>query len=223
MWLLSSSIGRKVVMAVTGMALILFLLFHGCMNLALVFSAEAYNWICSALGANWYAIIGTLGLAALVVIHFCFAIWLTLQNRRARGNDRYAVTASKAGVPWESENMLVLGIIVIGFLVLHLYNFWYNMQYAELTGCHSGPFDPQDGASYVKALFSSPIYCILYLIWLVALWFHLNHGAWSALHTMGWDGKTWEKRTKVIGTIIATLVILPFATVIVYFMVVNIL
>ncbi|WP_254556873.1 hypothetical protein, partial [Salmonella enterica] len=61
---------------------------------------------------------------------------LTIQNRHARGNDRYAVTASREGVEWESENMIVLGVIVIGFIVLHLYNFLFKMKFAELVGMH---------------------------------------------------------------------------------------
>ena len=69
MWLINSSIGRKVVMSVTGIALILFLTFHGCMNVVALFSGEAYNTICELLGANWYAVVATLGLAALAVCH----------------------------------------------------------------------------------------------------------------------------------------------------------
>lgn len=221
MWLTNSSIGRKFVMSITGLALVLFLLFHGSMNLALVFSEDAYNWICRMLGANWYAIIGTLGLALLVLIHFAYAIWLTIQNRHARGNDRYAIEARQEGVDWESKNMLVLGICVLGFIVLHLYNFWFKMQFAELTGIETGAFDPQNGAAYVKALFTTPvsgqIYCVLYLIWLVALWFHLNHGVWSAMHTLGWNNLIWQKRIKVIGTVVATLVVALFAVVVLYF------
>jgi len=221
MWLTDSSIGRKFIMSVSGLALVLFLLFHGCMNVALVFSEEAYNWICRMLGANWYALVGTLGLAFLVLVHFSFALILTIQNRRARGNDRYAVTGAKEGVDWESENMLVLGIIVIGFLLLHLYNFWYKMQFAEIIGVQTGAFDPQNGAAFVKALFTTPVwgqvYCVLYLIWLCALWFHLNHGVWSALHTLGWNNQTWLKRVKVIGCIVATLAVLPFTVVVLYY------
>ena len=161
--------------------------------------------ICHLLGANWYALIGTLGLAFLVLVHFCYAIYLTIQNRAARGSDRYAVTGKKEGVDWASENMLVLGFCVLGFLVLHLYNFWFKMQFAEITGLETGAFDPQNGAAYVKALFTEPIwgqvYCGLYLIWLCALWFHLNHGVWSALHTLGWNNLVWMKRIKVIGCV----------------------
>ena len=226
MWLKDSSIGRKFVMSLTGLALVLFLIFHGCMNLAVVFSEEAYNTICHLLGANWYALIGTLGLAFLVLVHFCYAIYLTLQNRAARGNDRYAVTGKKEGVEWESENMLVLGGVVIGFLVLHLYNFWFKMQFSEIIGSNMGAFDPQDGAAYVRELFTAPtcgtIYCLLYLVWLCALWLHLNHGVWSAMHTLGWNNLVWQKRIKVIGSVVATLAVLPFALVVLYYLGLNI-
>ena len=167
MWLKDSSIGRKFVMSISGLFLVLFLLFHGSMNLCLViddiFGTAAYNWICAMLGANWYAIVGTIVLALGVLVHFGYAIMLTIQNRAARGTDRYAVEARQEGVDWESKNMLVLGIIVIGFLILHLYNFWYKMQFAELTGIHTSMFDPQDGSAIVKGLFtdgwSGIIYC----------------------------------------------------------------
>lgn len=223
MWLKDSSIGRKLVMSITGLCLVFFLLFHGCMNVALVFSEEAYNWICSVLGANWYAIVGTLGLAFLIFAHFCYAFYLTIQNLRARGNDRYAVTARQQGVDWESKNMLVLGICVIGFLVLHLANFWFKMQFAELTGIETSAFNPQDGAGLVKFMFAgngvwSIVLCVLYLIWLAALWLHLNHGIWSALHTLGWSNLIWLKRIKVIGTIFATLVVLPFVAVVLFYL-----
>lgn len=237
MWLTDSSIGRKLVMSITGTCLVLFLLFHASMNLALIFSEDAYNWICRMLGANWYALIGTAGLAFLVLVHFIYAFWLTIQNRRARGNDRYAINDRQVGVDWESQNMLVLGIIVIGFLVLHLCNFWLKMQFQEMTGLKTGAFDPQNGAAYVKYLFAGiydpamvvngepmmaswmhPVVCVLYLVWLGALWFHLTHGIWSALHTMGLSSTIWLPRIKAIGNVIATIIVLMFAAVVVYFL-----
>ena len=138
MWLINSSIGRKVVMSVTGIALILFLTFHGCMNVVALFSEEGYNMICEFLGANWYAVVATLGLAALAVIHIVFAFILTAQNRKARGDNRYevATTVNAGKVEWASKNMLVLGIIIVLGLLLHLYNFWYNMMFAELVGTY---------------------------------------------------------------------------------------
>ena len=110
-------------MSVSGLFLVLFLLFHMSMNLAAVFSTEAYNAICEFLGANWYALAGTLIL----------------------GSQRYAMTAEPEGVTWASRNMYVLGIIIVLGLLLHLYNFWYNMQFAEIIGNRLGiPLEKPD-------------------------------------------------------------------------------
>ena len=205
-------------MSVSGLFLVLFLLFHMSMNLAAVFSTEAYNAICEFLGANWYALAGTLILAAGVVVHLVYATVLTLHNRSSRGSQRYAMTAEPEGVTWASRNMYVLGIIIVLGLLLHLYNFWYNMQYAEIIGNHElGPFPPADGAAYIAALFSSPVYCIIYLVWFAAIWFHLTHGFWSAFHTIGWDNQTWLPRLKRIANVVATIVFLCFALVVIVF------
>ena len=134
MWLFNSSIGKKVIMAVTGMALILFLTFHMSMNVVALFSAEGYNMICEMLGANWYAVVATLALAALAVIHIIYAFILTMQNRAARGTERYAVTDKPSKVEWASQNMLVLGLIVLFGLGMHLYDFWAKMMLVDLTG-----------------------------------------------------------------------------------------
>ena len=190
MWLSNSSIGRKVVMSVTGLALILFLTFHMAMNLVAIFSAEAYNMICAFLGANWYALVATAGLGFLVVVHIVYAFWLTMQNRAARGSERYAVSATPKGVEWASQNMLVLGIVVLLGLGLHLFNFWANMQLPEVLhklGMHADVTYAADGVHHIVNTFACPVYSILYLVWLAALWFHLTHGFWSALHTLGWN------------------------------------
>ena len=215
MWLTNSSIGRKVIMSVSGIALILFLTFHGCMNVVALFSAEGYNWICEMLGANWYAVVATLGLAALVALHFVYAIILTLQNQKARGNSKYQVTDRPAKVEWASQNMFVLGVIVILGMLLHLYNFWYNMMFAELVGAET--LYAADGAYWIAQTFSCPVYTVLCLVWLVALWFHLTHGFWSALQTLGWSGKIWFNRWKCIGNVYATVIILMFAAVVICF------
>ena len=171
MWLINSSIGRKVVMSVTGICLILFLTFHCCMNVAALFSEDAYNTICELLGANWYAVAATLGLAALAVIHIVYAFILTAQNRRARGSERYAVTDTPEKVEWASQNMLVLGLIILLGLLLHLFNFW----------------------------------------------FHLTHGFWSAMQTLGISGKIWFKRWKVIGFVYVTILMVCFLIVVLAF------
>jgi len=195
MWLFNSSIGRKVVMSVTGIAL-----------------------ICELLGANWYAVVATIGLAALAVIHIVYAFILTAQNRTARGNNRYdvATTVNAGKVEWASKNMLVLGIIICLGLLLHLFNFWYNMMFAELLGTSFGHL-PGDGFAFIIDTFSNPVYVVLYIIWLCAIWFHLTHGFWSAMQTLGISGKVWLCRWKIIGFIYVTLLMLGFLVVVLAF------
>ncbi len=216
MWLINSSIGRKVIMSVTGMALILFLTFHACMNVVALFSAEAYNQICELLGSNWYAIAATCALAALMAIHIIYAFILTFQNRKARGNNKYAITDKPKIVEWASQNMLVLGIIVCLGLLLHLHDFWANMMWAEIIGAEHS-IAPTDGFGWIKYTFQNPIFTVLYLVWIAAIWMHLTHGFWSALQTMGWSGHTWFKRWKNIGYIWSTVVMAMFAIVAIAF------
>ncbi|MBQ7946949.1 MAG: succinate dehydrogenase/fumarate reductase cytochrome b subunit [Bacteroidaceae bacterium] len=217
MWLFNSSVGKKVIMSVSGIALVLFLLFHMSMNLVAIFSAEGYNMICEFLGANWYALIATAGLAALVVVHFVYAIILTLQNKKARGGQGYAYTVKPKNVEWASQNMFVLGVIVILGMALHLFNFWANMQLVEVLHMLGANVDASlaaDGVHYIKETFACPVYVALYVIWLVALWFHLTHGFWSALQTLGWANQIWFNRWRVIGNVLVTIIILGFLAVV---------
>ena len=216
MWLINSSIGRKVVMSVTGVALVLFLTFHACMNVVALFSEEGYNMICEMLGANWYAVAATVALAGLVLIHFVYAFWLTFQNWKARGNNKYAVTDKPEKVEWASQNMLALGIIICLGLCLHLYNFWWHMMAAELIDGEAAE-NAANGVFWIKKTFSCPVYSGLYLVWLAALWFHLTHGIWSAMQTLGVSGKIWFNRWRCIGNIYATIVVLMFVAVVIVF------
>ena len=203
-------------MSVTGVALILFLTFHCCMNIVALFSGDSYNIICELLVANWYAVVATLGLAALAVIHIVYAFLLTMQNRRARGSERYAVTDKPEKVEWASQNMLVLGIIILLGLLLHLFNFWFNMMFAELVEMKT-LYSPSDGFAWIKETFSNPVFVVLYIIWLFAIWLHLTHGFWSAMQTFGWSGKVWFNRWRVIGYVYVTLLMLGFLVVVLAF------
>lgn len=206
MWLTCSSIGRKFVMALTGTCLVLFVTFHVAMNAVALLWPTAYNSICGFLGANWYALVASMGLALLFIIHIIYALWLTLQNRRARGNDRYKVNAHTPGVEWSSKNMLVLGIVVVAFLVVHLIQFWAKMQLAEIVShdpatwatVDGAPAAPEFGTLYLQLAFQQIWTPIVYIIGFVALWFHMNHGVWSMFQTYGWNNNIWMKRLKTI-------------------------
>lgn len=218
-FLTNSSLGKKLVMSISGCALVLFILFHMSMNLVALFSAEAYNMICAFLGANWYALVATVGLAALVVVHIAYALILTMENYRARGKQRYAVTVNEPGVQWASKNMLVLGFVVLGGLLIHLVHFWSKMQLVELMGLHENSLglSPTDGAALIQYTFSQWYNVVIYLVWFVALWFHLTHGVWSMFQTAGFANDTWYPRLKCISNVVATLIFLGFAAVVVWF------
>ena len=212
MWLTNSSVGRKVVMSVTGLFLILFLTFHALMNAVALIKFEYYEAVCEFLGANWYALVGTAVLAAGVVVHIFYALWLTLQNRKARGNNAYEVSRKPATVEWASQNMFVLGLVVFCFIVLHLAQFWAKMQLPEIMGD-----SPLSGTDALELTFKNVWVAPVYLVGFCALWFHLTHGFWSAFQTLGTANDKWIERFKCIGWWWATIVILLFAVEVCYF------
>lgn len=216
MWLTNSSLGRKVVMSVTGLFLILFVTFHVLMNAVALISPRGYNLVCEFLGANWYALIATVILAAGFVFHIIYAFWLTLQNRKARGNDRYAVTTRPKSVEWASQNMLVLGIVVVAFLIVHLVQFWAKMQLVEVmhqVGCETeaaAVVYAADGMHHIANAFGQIWTLPVYVIGLIALWFHMTHGFWSAFQSIGVSNNKWIPRFKTLGNWWSTIVVALF-------------
>ena len=218
MWLTSSSIGRKFVMCITGVCLVLFVTFHVLMNSVALIWPAAYNMVCEFLGANWYALVASMGLALLFIIHIIYALWLTVQNRKARGNDRYAIAGAAPGVEWASKNMLVLGIVILAFLVVHMTQFWAKMQLQELIS-HDLNVLPQVenfGADVTTpydrmiASFQSPVLVILYAVFVGCACIHVSHGFWSMFQTCGWNNDIWIKRLKKIGCWWTSIVVLLF-------------
>lgn len=209
MWLSSSSVGRKFIMALTGAALVLFVTFHCLMNAVAICWPTAYNSVCMFLGANWYALLASAGLALLIFIHIIYAVILTLQNRKARGSQRYSISHKPKTVEWSSQNMLVLGIVILAFLVVHMIQFWAKMQLQEIIGGEES-IPPVAGTLFIQEAFSQPWTIIVYVIGFIALWFHLNHGFWSMFQSVGWDNTTWIPRLKCIGAWWVGIVIVLF-------------
>lgn len=185
------------------------------MNTVALISPDGYNLICEFLGANWYALLGTAILAAGFIVHIIYAFWLTLQNRKARGNDRYAVTSRPKSVEWASQNMLVLGIVVVAFLVVHFAQFWAKMQFVEVAhqlGASTSEdlLFAADGMHHIENAFSQMWTLPVYVIGLVALWFHMTHGFWSSLQSLGASNEKWIPRLRTLGNWWATIVIALF-------------
>ena len=193
------------------------------MNLVAIIDGDAYNTVCGFLGSNWYAVAGTGVLALGVIVHFVYAIMLTAQNRKARGEQRYATTENQPSIEWASQNMFVLGLIVILGLALHLSHFWAHMMLPELVSdetmlltAEGTTYAATDGAGLIHYTFKNPVNSVIYIVWLAALWFHLTHGFWSALQTIGWNNKTWMCRWKLISNIFASIIFLGFFAVVIF-------
>ncbi|MEG1539412.1 MAG: succinate dehydrogenase cytochrome b subunit [Muribaculaceae bacterium] len=215
MWLTKSSIGRKTVMAITGLFLVLFVTFHVLMNAVAVISPDGYDAVCEFLGANWYALAATAVLAAGFVIHIILSFWISCQNMRARGNDSYAVGKRPKQVEWASQNMLVLGILVVCFMLVHLIQFWYKMQWQELIGseyvANGVAIHPADGQFFLYWAFKDWWTLAVYLVGFAALWFHMSHGFWSAFQSLGVNNNIWMSRLRSTAMGWATVVCLLFA------------
>ena len=197
-------------MAVSGGGLVFFLLFHGAMNVVSIFSEDGYRWICEFLGANWYAIVGTIGLAVLMVFHLIYAFILSFENFKARGRQRYAVNKRPEGVSWASKNMLAIGAFILFGLCFHLYDFWSKMQLAEIKGGA-----PVDGIDQIKFIFSNNYFSVMYLLWLVAIWFHLSHGIASVMQSIGWNNLVWQHRIEWFGKFFAIVIVAMFLSVVI--------
>lgn len=207
----SSSIGKKLVMSITGLFLIIFLVVHLVINLTALIGREAYEAACNLM-ENPVILAMVPVLAAGFAIHIIYSIIITMSNMKARPV-RYAVDNNAAASSWASRNMFVLGLIVLGFLGLHLSHFWAKMQLPHFIGGEAqNPYD------LVKGLFSQPLYCAIYIVWIVALYFHISHGFWSAFQTLGANNSKWIPRLQCIAKVYAIVVSLGFISIPIFFL-----
>ncbi len=203
----TTSIGKKVIMSLSGFFLILFLTLHACLNAAYLWSPEAFNHVCEFMSLPIIKIVTPI-LAFGIVIHIIYAFVLFLQDYKARGKERYEVANKTKADGWASKNMLVLGVVVLLGMALHLTHFWAKMQLQEFLGN-----EPLSGAEAMVQTFKPLWVMIVYLVWFCFIWMHLTHGFWSAFQSMGWNNNKWIKRLQWIGYIYCTAIILIFAVV----------
>ncbi|MDR3189515.1 MAG: succinate dehydrogenase cytochrome b subunit [Prevotellaceae bacterium] len=208
----SSSIGKKLIMSLSGFFLMVFLLLHLSINLAAVVSESAYNVACHFMDTNIFIQIMVPVLALGFVIHIIYAIYLTLSNLKARPV-KYAVGTGTKASSWASRNMFVLGLIVLGFLAVHLSHFWAKMQLQHFVGGAAA----ENPYLVVKETLSNPLWAVVYVVWVWALWFHLCHGFWSAFQTIGVSNQHWIPRLQIAAYVFATLIAVGFTVIPLYF------
>ncbi len=184
---LSSSIARKVAMALSGLFLISFLALHFFINSISVFSTETFNSFSHFMGYNpLIQYVMQPILVAGVIFHFVMGFVLEIQNRNARPI-AYAKNNGSANSSWASRNMIISGLVVLAFLGLHFYDFWFpEMVYKYVEG------NPIDETRYFTELvhkFESPVRTGLYCLSFVLLSLHLWHGFNSSMQSVGFNNK----------------------------------
>ena len=185
--MLSSSLLRKVVMALSGLFLISFLALHLAINLASVFSEELYNVWSHFMGYNPVVqFVLQPVLVGGVILHFVMGFVLEIQNRKARGPVGYKVGPKSTNASWLSRNMLISGGVVLAFIGLHMYDFWlHEMIYKYVEG---NAINTERYYGFTVEMFDLTR-TVLYSASFVLLGMHLYHGFASSMQTLGFDNK----------------------------------
>ncbi|MDC1395807.1 succinate dehydrogenase cytochrome b subunit, partial [Bacteroidia bacterium] len=202
-----SSIGRKVLMALTGFFLMFFLLQHLSINMMSVISADLFNNVSHFMGTN-PVVQGLLQpiLIFSVVFHFVWGMYLEYQNTQAR-EVKYAMYKGSANATWMSRNMIISGLAVLAFLCLHFYDFWIpeiNVKYIQ--GDMSGKLPNGDYRYHeelVHKFAGQPIRVSLYVLSFVMLSLHLLHGFQSSFQSVGFNNSKYTPIIKKLGNIFA--------------------
>jgi len=218
----SSSIGKKFLLSLTGLFLVMFLFIHLSLNALLLINdgGELFNAAAHFMATNPFIKIMEPMLAIGFIVHIIWASTLTLQNQKARGKDRYASGNNTPDVAWASKNMYILGLTVLAFLIVHIAHFWVKI---KVTGdpllSHTNIMiagvetEVENAYALVNQTFSMLWVVIVYVIGSLGLAYHLSHGFWSALQTIGFSNTIWRKRWSVVGTAVAVIIGVGFSSI----------
>ncbi len=184
---LSSSIARKVAMALSALFLIIFLIIHLSVNITSLFSERLFNELSHFMGTNPLIQFAMQPILIFgVVFHFVMGFVLELKNKRAR-NINYVKYNGGANASWASRNMILSGGVILAFLILHFVDFWFpemNHKYIEFL-----PEDPNRYFGELQHKFVSPLRVGAYVIAFALLALHLLHGFQSAFQSVGFNNK----------------------------------
>lgn len=196
-----SSIGKKAIVAITGLLLVVFLVFHLAANLTLYAdgTGETFTKYAGTIEENPLLPVLELGLLLLFVAHIAMAVRVTLQNREARGS-AYKVRANRGARTAGSATMIITGLLVLLFLLVHVWDFRMTKDTAA------------DLAPLVRGRLSGAAGFLIYLIGVLALGLHLSHGIRSALQSLGANHPKYELLIQRAGVGLAVLFTLGFAS-----------
>ncbi len=214
-----TSVGRKVLMALSGFFLLIFLLQHSAINFLSVISPDMFNEVSHFMGTNpvvQFALQPVLAFG--VFFHLIMGIVLEMQNRNARPI-KYVDNRPGANASWMSRNMIITGIMVMLFLAIHFYDFWLpelNVKFikGDMTGLNT-----EGQYRYYEELrhkFVDPIRVVLYVLSFVFLSLHLLHGFQSAFQSVGFNHNKYTPTIKKLGNIYAILIPFVFIFIAVY-------
>lgn len=208
---LTSTIGRKLVMSLTGLFLIIFLIVHLAGNFQLLADdgGVAFNEYAKFMTSNPIIKTASYGLYAFILLHIAMSIALARKNRAARpvGYDKVKGSANSS---FSSRNMGILGFIILVFLVIHMRSFWFEMKFGTMP---VDEFGNKDLYLIVKEAFSQWWYVALYVVCMIGLAFHLSHGFSSAFQTLGINHKKYTPFIKKLGVVYAILIPAAFASI----------
>ncbi len=220
---LTVAIGRKFIVSISGIFLMLFICVHLVANLLLIFddSGELFNQGANFMATNPFIKIMEPVLALGFLVHIVWSFYVSYMNYKARPV-RYAQSNASYSSSWASRNMLVLGALILVFLIIHLWNFYYiiKFNYESMLSTEIDGVVMHDTYTLVAGLFkSSTLYGIVYIIGAVLLGMHLSHGFWSSFHTIGFSNKIWISRLQFVGQVFAFIVAAGFTIIPLYFMI----
>ena len=215
---LTSSIGRKLTMSLTGLFMILFLVVHLLGNFQLLKDdgGEAFNKYTYFMTHFPLIKMISYGLYAFIILHTVQGLMLAFANRKAKGQ-QYAVKTRPPGVTWASGNMALLGTLILAFLIIHMAQFWGQMHFGDVSTKAYANFaegEPiKDLYTLVADAFKDPLIIAIYVVGQIVLAFHLWHGFQSAFQTLGVNHPKYTPFIKGLGKLFAIVVPFGFAVI----------
>ncbi|MES2520486.1 MAG: succinate dehydrogenase cytochrome b subunit [Bacteroidota bacterium] len=204
---LTSSLGRKLIMAVTGLSLIAFLLVHCGINACIFLNdgGQTFNEAAEFMAHNLFIRVSEVALMAGFLIHIVDGLMLWKSNTDKRPV-KYAVVKGEANSTWYSRSMGLLGSLLLIFLVIHLRHFWVVSRFTDVISSGQETLFGE-----MKEVFANPLPVALYVLGCISLAYHLLHGFQSAFQTMGWNHPKYTPFVKSLGAGFSILIPLIFA------------